>query len=335
MACPTDFARHWQPDPLLAGYQQLSWVIDGASFAEGEPTVVPLRATLVRQHEPRHRRAVIYVHGWNDYFFQTHVADFFDAHGFDWYALELRRYGRNLTPGLFAGYITSLHDYSAELDAAYHIVAHEGHDATLLFGHSTGGLTAALWAARTELPLLGLVLNSPWLDMHGSGALWKALAPLISSVAAVKPTTALTLSDPGFYRRSVFDTEGGQWHVDPNLKSNPGFVIRFGWGRAILAGQAEVAAGLGIKVPVLSLMSDRSNFTAREWDDQLRSVDIILDVNRLAAASVRLGELVTVARIIGGMHDLALSEAPARARFFEQIGRWLAGYVDSQENAVY
>ena len=47
---------------------------------------------------------MLYLHGWNDYFFQTHVADYLTDLGYDFYAVELRRYGRSLrpraTPGL-------------------------------------------------------------------------------------------------------------------------------------------------------------------------------------------------------------------------------------------
>ena len=58
------------------------------------------------------------MHGWNDYFFQTHLADAFADLGFDFYALDLRRYGRSLRLGQLRGFITDLDDYGPELDAA-------------------------------------------------------------------------------------------------------------------------------------------------------------------------------------------------------------------------
>ena len=51
---------------------------------------------------------MLYLHGWNDYFFQTHLADAFAALGFDFYALDLRRYGRSLRNGHLRGFITDL-----------------------------------------------------------------------------------------------------------------------------------------------------------------------------------------------------------------------------------
>ena len=57
-------------------------------------------ATLVRRAGgERSAHAVLYLHGWNDYFFQTHLADVLRRAGFDFYALDLRRYGRSLRLG--------------------------------------------------------------------------------------------------------------------------------------------------------------------------------------------------------------------------------------------
>jgi hypothetical protein len=32
-------------------------------------------------------------------------------------------------------------------------------------------------------------------------------------------------------------------------------------------------------------------------------------------------------RIDGGLHDLSLSPEPVRAKFFDELGRWLTAYV--------
>ena len=117
----------WTDDRLLPGYRACAWQVADAAAVDGEPDE-PLTATLVRRNEPEHDRALLYVHGWNDYFFQTHLADYWNRRGFDFYAIDLRRYGRNLRPGLFAGYITSLDDYASELDEAYRLIGEDGNE---------------------------------------------------------------------------------------------------------------------------------------------------------------------------------------------------------------
>ena len=58
----------------------------------------------------------------------------------------------------------------------------------------------------------------------------------------------------------------------------------------------------------------------------MRAADIVLDVELIARRAVQLGPVVTAVRIAGGLHDLTLSAPPARARFYAEIDRWLAGY---------
>ncbi len=38
------------------------------------------------------QKAVLYIHGFIDYFFQTEMAEQFNQHGYDFYALDLRKY---------------------------------------------------------------------------------------------------------------------------------------------------------------------------------------------------------------------------------------------------
>ena len=129
-------------------------------------------ATLVHRagfDSPVSRRALLYVHGFVDYFFHTQFADALGAHGYDVYALDLRDYGRSIRDGRPPNYITDLGTYAEELDAAIRLIR-GSHDEIVLLGHSMGGLVTSLWAdaRRGEGLIDALVLNSPWLDLRGS-----------------------------------------------------------------------------------------------------------------------------------------------------------------------
>jgi len=315
----------WSPD-FLGGYETTELVLPGAETAPGEPDDVDLVATLIRKSGPRAgARAVLYLHGWNDYFFQTHVADYLSDLGYDFYAVDLRRYGRSIRPGQLRGFIGNLDDYTLELDAAADLIATD-HDRLLLMGHSTGGLIAALWAARNADRLEGLILNSPWLDMQGSAIVRALGVPVIDALGSRAPTSIIRLPDLGFTARSLHISLGGEWDYDLTLKSRPGPPIRTGWLRAVLLGHQRVAAGLGIGVPILVLASAKTEF-ARRWHEGLRVVDTVLDVEQIAARAVRLGPHVTVVRVPDGLHDLTLSAAHVRKQVMDEIGRFIEAYV--------
>ena len=88
----------------------------------------------------------------------------------------------------------------------------------------------------------------------------------------------------------------------------------------------EHAAGLGIDVPVLMLISTRSDFS-RTWNDDMHRADLVLDVDALAARAPQLGRHVTLIRIERGKHDLVLSEEEPRERFLDEVRRWLDAYA--------
>jgi len=319
----------WHPD-FLPGYETTELPLPGVAPATGEPDDTELVATLVRRvptgSESPRRPAALYLHGWNDYFFQTHLGDALDAMGYAFYALDLRRYGRSLRAGQLRGFIGDLDDYATELDAATELLAAE-HDGLLLMGHSTGGLITALWTASRPGRVDGLVLNSPWLDLQGSALVRTLGSPLIEAVGSRNPTSVLRLqSDPGFYSRVLHAEHGGEWAYDTELKVTPSPPVRAGWLRAILAGHQRVAAGLQIQAPVLVLASSASDF-GRRWHEGLKLVDTVLDVEQIAARAVRLGRHVTLIRIEEGLHDLVLSAPEVRARVLREIDRWSRAYV--------
>ncbi len=317
----------WHPD-LLDGYESRDLPLPGVQPAAGEPESVEMVATLVRRRPTGvTRRAVLYLHGWNDYFFQTHLAQAWADLGSDFYALDLRRYGRSLRRGHLPGFVTDLDDYGLELDQAADLIAEE-HDELVLMGHSTGGLIASLWAARHGDRISALVLNSPWLDLQGSAVVKTLGSPVIDALGSRNPTSVLRLPpDVGFYARTLHTSLGGEWDYDLELKSTPSPPIRSGWLRAVLIGHQRVAAGLGIEVPVLVLASSQTDFS-RKWHEGLARADTVLDVEQIAARAVRLGRHVTVVRVEQGMHDLVLSAPEVRAAVLREIARFVRGYVN-------
>ena len=275
----------------------------------------PVVATLISRPARRPTgRAVLYLHGYVDYFFQTHVADFFVERGIDFYALDLRKYGRSLLPHQTPNFVRDLREYYPELDEAVRVIrSTDGHDRLLLNAHSTGGLIAALWAhrVRAEGVVDALFLNSPffqfnvpWLTRHSVGPLGVSLA----------------------YGHSIHADHHGEWQYELAWKPLNGFPVRVAWLAAIRRAHARLHAGLDIPVPVLVPCSARS-YRRATWTEAAMTADAVLDVEHIAGYASRLGRHVTIARIDGGLHDLTLSAAPVRQRVFAELDRWLGAYL--------
>lgn len=313
----------WEPDLLGAGFAHRELPL---GRDDGEEIV----ATLVRSTPSLGRRLlgpfvdvdVLYVHGWSDYFFQTELARFWTDRGARFFALDLRRYGRSLRAGQRPGDVHALDDYDADIDAA---LAAMGADARrprrlVLVGHSTGGLTLALWAARHRGRAAALVLNSPWLELQLGPFGRQALTPLINARARLDPLGPHPVVDLGFYTRA--QREIGSLPISPDgWRPERGFPTHPRWLAAVIAGHARIADGVDVGCPVLVLLSARSTPPVR-WLDDMTATDSVLVVDDIARAATRIGDLVTIARIDGAIHDVFLSRPQPRAAAYATMDRW-------------
>ncbi len=312
----------WNPDVLGGGFEAATLSL--APDDEGEVV-----ATLVRAPAPTdgHGGAVLYLHGFSDYFFQVELAAWFRERGWAFYALDLRKYGRSLRPHQTPNLCASLTDYDEELDAAAEAITAAGHSTILLMGHSTGGLTLPLWAARRhQLPLAGLVLNSPFLELPVPLALRLVAGPLAWVVSRRNPKAIMPGEGNGLYGESLHASRRGEWDYDLSWKPIHSAPVHFGWLQAVTAGHRQVRTGLDLDIPVLSMSSTRS-IMAKAWTPALQDSDAVLDASRIAQRAVGLGRNVTIVRIEGGMHDLILSPRPTRDHAYEAIGTWLQGWA--------
>jgi len=286
-------------------------------------------ATLVsRCADVSSGKAVLHLHGFCDYFFQTIAADFWTARGYDFYALDLRKYGRSLRPHQTPNFAVDLAEYHPEIDEAFsRVTGRDGHEHVVLSGHSTGGLIGGLWAAKKHPALAGVVLNSPWLDLNGSFLVRTAGTKAIEQVGARRPYQSIPRSVSRLYGKSIHRDHGGEWDFDLAWKPVDSWPVFAGWLRAIRRGHAAVHRGLDLDAPTLVLSSDRS-VHPRVWEEAVDSSDIVLDVDLMAKWVHKLSDHVTLVRVPGAMHDVTLSRQPARDRVFDELARWLDAYVD-------
>ncbi|MFT7838372.1 alpha/beta hydrolase [Saccharothrix sp. BKS2] len=305
-----------QADVLGSGYE-----------ARGLPLGGDVGAVLVRRRaEPATRGAVLYVHGFADYFFQTHVAEHFTARGFDFYALDLRAYGRSLRPGQAANFVTDLTQHFEEVDAAVRVIREEdGHRRLVVIGHSTGGLITSLWAheRRDDDVLDALVLNSPWLDLAESWLLRTVGTAVVRGVGRIAPRLVLKPGLGPVYGHSIHRDHHGEWDFDVAWKPIEAFPVHAGWLRAVRRGHARLHRGLDVRVPVLVLRASRSHLRAKRWAPEAMTADTVLDVAHMRKWAPKIGRRVRVVTVENGMHDLFLSAGPVRERALAEVDGFL------------
>ncbi len=314
----------YRPDPLGELFEQVTLELSEAFDGKVVTTVV--------RHTPLDSvsRAVLYVHGYNDYFFQREMAEKFVEQGWQFYAVDLRRYGRSAREWQRPFEVREMSEYFEDIDAAIDLMQSEGMEQIILMGHSTGGLTTPLYCHhnRENLRVDALILNSPFFDMNLGGSYLENLGvPAVSSLGSVfRRLTVMGGSDSvGGYGRSISDKYDGEWSFDTSMKRLESLPITAGWIRAIHLGQKELQKGLDIPCPILVLYSDNS-VSGSYSPDYMRG-DSVLDVEDIAAYAHCLGAHVSEIVVEGGMHDLVLSAPDVRYPLYEDIFEWIGSHL--------
>jgi alpha-beta hydrolase superfamily lysophospholipase len=328
----------WAPD-VLPGYLQSTIELGADPHGEGD-----LVATLVRpERTGPHRHAVLAVHGYTDYFFNTELADRFAERGFAFYALDLHKCGRSWRDGQTPHFTTDLAQYDTELERALTIIAAEtGSGTVCVYGHSAGGLIVTLWldrvrrrAATAALGVGALVLNSPFFDLHGPAILRASpTAAALMGLARLRKLHVVRKPTPGGYGTSLHRDFSGEFDYDLTMKPVGGFPVTFGWINAIRRGQARLHRGLDVGVPNLILRSDHSvsERSGVTGSSAIQTGDAVLDVRHIARwAGCVGGTHTTVAPIVDAKHDVFLSLSEPREKAYRELDRWLEHYLDAPQ----
>ena len=120
-----DLEPTWTPDILGDGYEQAVLELGKDPDTGKEVRSVLVRATAGKTNVDPAKPALLWIHGMSDYFFQTHVAEYFTSQGYPFYAIDLRRCGRARTRGQRWHYTTDMAHYFPELTWALEVIAQE------------------------------------------------------------------------------------------------------------------------------------------------------------------------------------------------------------------
>lgn len=316
----------WVPD-VLPGYWQRTFALGPDPDGEGA-----LEATLVRRGDPdpSARHAVLMVHGFTDYFFNTEFADHLAARGFRFYALDLHKCGRSHREGQTPHFTTDLARYDVELQRSLAAITAEAPGRVLVYGHSAGGLVVSLWLHRLRArqpaahrSMSGLVLNSPWLDLQGPAILrTPPTTAALTAMRRLRKHSVVRRPSQGGYGATLHRDYFGEFDYNLQWKPVGGFPVKAGWIHAVRRAQAKLHRGLDVGVPNLILRSDRS---VREVADpeRIQRGDAVLDVRQIARWAGCIGNRTTIVPITDAKHDVFLSLPEPRRAAYIELDRWL------------
>jgi alpha-beta hydrolase superfamily lysophospholipase len=308
----------YQADVLGPDYQQL--VLEFPDDYEGKVV-----ATLVRKKTSQATtKAILYIHGFIDYFFQTEMADQFNQQGFDFYALDLRKYGRSRLGHQQLYNVRDLSEYDAEINKALEIIQAEGHDAVLLSGHSTGGLICTLFAAHHPQHSLikGLWANSPFYDFNMSEFEKNKALPQLSKLGRLLPNLTIPSGLNKWYVPSLHCHYHGEWNFNLEWKQPSYKMVKLSFVRAIYEAQKEIHAGVTLTIPTLVMHSHQTT-NPKKWGIEAQTSDVILNVHDIQKYAEKMIGDISIQTIENGLHDLVLSAPKVREQVYQNLFAWI------------
>lgn len=318
--CLLTFAQNgsWQTDILGNGYQMRR--INQPDDYSGKVV-----STVIRKLAPdslANHKGVLYVHGFNDYFFQREMGNEFISHGYDFYAVDLRKYGRSILPGQRKFELRDISEYFADIDSALVIMEKSGLKEIIIVGHSTGGLTVSCYMnARKPNSIKGMILNSPFLDWN-LGKL-EHLMWAVNALGKAFPNLPISQDHSTAYSESLLKRYHGEWDYNTDWKLIESPDVTAGWIRAISNAHKSLRDGKAdIRVPILLMYSSNSVYGSN-WEEKFNHGDGVLDVVDIKQFGRGLGPDVTCVKVMGGLHDLVLSRPEVRVPLYRYIFNWL------------
>ena len=276
--------------------------------------------------------AVLYVHGFTDYFFQTALADFFTERGFAFFALDLRKCGRSRRPGQTPHYVSEPQ-------------ALRGRRAQPCPGRRPprdrrrpGAAGRPLHRRTRAVAVAGPAERRPrWREGCGDqrpGAQQSLPRPAGQAVDAElgHPAVPGDGEDPAVRARSscrprtataaaCTSAPTAAWDYDLEWKPIGGFPITYGWINAIRRGHARLHKGLDVGVP--SLLSP--------LDAQRTCTGVVARGRRARRRArhpphrpmVRASATRSPRCRSGARHDVFLSNDEPRDDAYDALDRWL------------
>ncbi len=312
----------WQNDILGDGFEMRQETLPNNENSK--------KFTIIKKCcKNKSKYSILYIHGYNDYFFQTEMANMFITHGFNFYAIDLIGYGRSITKNEIPFEIKDLTEYYPIIDYVLSIMNNNNITDVILLGHSTGGLIAASYINDLNPNIVkGVILNSPFLDWNLNYFLKKIAIPIISIIGKYIPNISIKQPSTKPYSESLLKEFHGEWDYNISWKFIQAPNVSSQWIRAISIAQKRLRKKSKITIPILLMHSDNSVY-GNHWNESFNRGDAILNVYDINKYGRKLGKNITIEVFNNALHDLVLSSKEIRNNVYDAIFNWIKDKITS------
>ena len=265
----------------------------------------------------KNKKSVIWVHGFNDYFFHFHVSNILLEKGYNFFSISLRNYRNN--ENLF--YTNDLSEYITDIEHLIEYISNNYYsEKIILYGHSMGGLISTIFCKESSYKdkISGLILNSPFFSFNQSISENFFLNYLVYYLGIIYPKYQIRYLDINqknsnsleIFKRFYFESKYKLLHIP---------IIYAGWITAIIYYHSIIQNNfIDLQLPIAVFHSDKSIA-----ENQEGSGDSVLNVNDIKKYSKNLGNDLKIFEIKDAIHDVFCSEKKPLYKALKLLDIWL------------
>jgi alpha-beta hydrolase superfamily lysophospholipase len=265
----------------------------------------------------KNTKSVIWVHGFNDYFFHFHISNILLDKGYNFFSISLRNYRND--ENLF--YTNDLSEYIIDIEQLIEYILNNYYsEKIILYGHSMGGLISAIFCKESshKEKISGVILNSPFFSFNQSIAENFFMNYLVYYLGIMYPKFQIRYLDfqqknsnsLEIFKRFYFESKYKLMHIP---------IIYAGWITTIIYYHSIVQNNfIDLTIPILVFHSDKSIEENKEGVG-----DSVLNVNDIKKYSKNLGNNVKLVEIKDAVHDVFCSEKEPLSMAIQELVQWL------------
>ena len=282
------------------------------------------QTSLFYKKKNNNSKAILWIHGYNDYYYHFYIGELLLKEGYDIYAICLRRYEQNnLTPF----YTDDINEYIEDINNLFPIISKNNYKKILFYGHSTGALISILYCnyGKFKNKIDGLILNSPFFEFNLDSLSLFCLKYIVYYLGYYFPQFLIRGKNENNINSLTSEIKK-RFYIDYNKKFNYLPQVYFGWVRTIIMNQSKIQnKEINLKKPILILHSDKSIYPS--IDKTTENGDDTLNINDIIKYSKYIGNNVTRIEINNAIHDVFCSNIKSRNKAINEMFNWLNKFI--------
>ena len=264
-------------------------------------------------------KALIWIPGYNDYYYNFYVGEKFLNNGFDIYALKLRRYKQENLKDIF--YCDDLNEYIEDINNIFPKILEKNYKKIVLYGHSMGGLVSSIYCKEGEYKdkISHLILNSPFFDFKLGFFEKIFLYYIVYYISYLFPKKLIRPLD--FNKKNYLTLNiKKRFYLNDKYKLHILSPVYASWIKTIIDYQYKIQyQNLNLNIPILVLYCEKSsNFT-----NSNQTGDDTLNINDIKKYSNNLGKNLKTYQFNNAIHDIFSSTLDIINKALDITFNWL------------